>query len=54
MMMGANMVFPGQHIAPADLLDMMERERVTFALDAPTISAWRCSPPHDVAVHISP
>jgi acyl-CoA synthetase (AMP-forming)/AMP-acid ligase II len=37
MMLGANMVFPGQHTAPADLLDMMERECVTFALGVPTI-----------------
>jgi fatty-acyl-CoA synthase len=37
MMLGANMVFPGQHTTPADLLDLMERERVTFALGVPTI-----------------
>jgi len=39
MMLGADMVFPGQHTAPADLLDMMELERVTFALGVPTIWA---------------
>jgi acyl-CoA synthetase (AMP-forming)/AMP-acid ligase II len=37
MMLGANMVFPGQHTTPEDLLDMMEREHVTFALGVPTI-----------------
>ncbi len=30
-------VLPGQHTAPEDLLDMMERERVSFALGVPTI-----------------
>jgi fatty-acyl-CoA synthase len=37
MMLGANMIFPGQHTMPEDLLDMMEREHVTFALGVPTI-----------------
>lgn len=37
MMLGANMVFPGPHQGAEDLLDLMERERVTFALGVPTI-----------------
>ncbi len=37
MMLGANMIFPGRHTTPENLLDMMERERVTFALGVPTI-----------------
>ena len=34
---GSQHVFPGQHTTPEDLLDMMERECVTFALGVPTI-----------------
>jgi acyl-CoA synthetase (AMP-forming)/AMP-acid ligase II len=37
MMLGANMVLPGQHTTAENLLDIMECERVTFALGVPTI-----------------
>lgn len=36
-MVGANLVFPGPHLAAEDLLDLMEREQVTLALGVPTI-----------------
>lgn len=36
-MVGANLVFPGPHMAAEDLLDLMEREKVTLALGVPTI-----------------
>ncbi len=36
-MVGANLVFPGPHLAAEDLLDLMEREKVTLALGVPTI-----------------
>jgi fatty-acyl-CoA synthase len=36
-MMGIKMVFPGPHLAPADLLDLFAAERPTFALGVPTI-----------------
>ena len=36
-MMGIKMVFPGPHLAPADLLDLFAAERPTYALGVPTI-----------------
>ncbi|MET0680287.1 MAG: long-chain fatty acid--CoA ligase [Burkholderiales bacterium] len=36
-MMGVKMVFPGPHLAPADLLDLFAAERPTYALGVPTI-----------------
>ena len=36
-MMGIKMVFPGPHLAPADLLDLFTAERPTYALGVPTI-----------------
>jgi fatty-acyl-CoA synthase len=36
-MVGAKLVFPGPHLDPASLLDLMERERVTVAAGVPTI-----------------
>ncbi len=36
-MMGIRMVFPGPHLAPADLLDLFAAERPTYALGVPTI-----------------
>jgi fatty-acyl-CoA synthase len=36
-MMGIKLVFPGPHLAPGDLLDLMARERPTYALGVPTI-----------------
>jgi fatty-acyl-CoA synthase len=36
-MVGAKLVFPGAHLDPASLLDLMERERVTVAAGVPTI-----------------
>jgi fatty-acyl-CoA synthase len=36
-MMGIKLVFPGPHLAPEDLLDLMARERPTYALGVPTI-----------------
>jgi fatty-acyl-CoA synthase len=35
--MGIKLVFPGPHLAPADLLDLIMRERPTYALGVPTI-----------------
>jgi fatty-acyl-CoA synthase len=37
MMVGAGLVFPGPHLGAENLLDLMERERVTLALGVPTI-----------------
>ncbi len=37
LMLGAKQVFPGPHMAGEDLLDLMERERVTLALGVPTV-----------------
>ncbi|MFT3837733.1 MAG: long-chain fatty acid--CoA ligase [Myxococcaceae bacterium] len=34
---GANLVFPGPHLDPESLLDLMAKERVTFAGGVPTI-----------------
>jgi fatty-acyl-CoA synthase len=36
-MLGARQVFPGPHLDPTSLLDLMERERVTFAAGVPSI-----------------
>jgi fatty-acyl-CoA synthase len=36
-MMGAKQVFPGPHLDPESLLDLMEKERVTIAGGVPTI-----------------
>ena len=36
-MVGAKIVFPGPHLGAADLLDLFEREKVTFAAGVPTI-----------------
>ncbi|WP_119291063.1 long-chain fatty acid--CoA ligase [Azohydromonas sediminis] len=36
-MMGVKMVFPGPHLHPDDLLDLMQREPPTLALGVPTI-----------------
>lgn len=36
-MLGAKMVFPGPHLHPEDLLDLMQLEPPTFALGVPTI-----------------
>jgi fatty-acyl-CoA synthase len=36
-LVGAKLVFPGPHLDPASLLDLMERERVTVAAGVPTI-----------------
>jgi len=36
-MMGIKLVFPGPHLAPEDLLDLMAREKPTYALGVPTI-----------------
>ena len=37
LMLGAKQVFPGPHMAGDDLLELMERERVTLALGVPTV-----------------
>ncbi len=37
MMVGANQVYPAQHMGAADLLDLMESEQVTLAMGVPTI-----------------
>jgi fatty-acyl-CoA synthase len=36
-MMGTKLVFPGPHLDPASLLDLMEREKVTVSAGVPTI-----------------
>jgi fatty-acyl-CoA synthase len=36
-MVGANQVYPAQHMGAADLLDLMETEQVTLAMGVPTI-----------------
>jgi fatty-acyl-CoA synthase len=36
-MVGANQVFPGPHLGAEDVLDLMEREKVTLALGVPTV-----------------
>jgi fatty-acyl-CoA synthase len=36
-MVGANQVYPAQHMGAADLLDLMESEQVTLAMGVPTI-----------------
>ena len=36
-MLGAKLVFPGPHLHPADLLDLMKQEPPTLALGVPTI-----------------
>ncbi len=36
-MLGVKMVFPGQHLHPADLLPLMESEKVTIACGVPSI-----------------
>ena len=36
-MLGAKLVFPGPHLRPADLLDLMQAEPPTLALGVPTI-----------------
>jgi fatty-acyl-CoA synthase len=36
-MVGARLVFPGPHLDPASLLDLLATERVTFAAGVPTI-----------------
>ena len=36
-MMGIKLGFPGPHLAPEDLLDLMAREKPTYALGVPTI-----------------
>lgn len=36
-MMGAKMIFPGPHLHPADLLDLMHQEPPTVSLGVPTI-----------------
>ncbi|MBA3541274.1 MAG: AMP-binding protein, partial [Deltaproteobacteria bacterium] len=36
-MVGAKLVFPGPHLDPASLLDLLDRERVTIAAGVPTI-----------------
>ena len=36
-MLGTKLVFPGPHLAPADLLDLMQAEPPTMALGVPTI-----------------
>ncbi|WP_151639350.1 long-chain fatty acid--CoA ligase [Noviherbaspirillum aerium] len=36
-MVGASQVYPGQHMGAADLLDLMESERVTLSMGVPTI-----------------
>ena len=37
MMVGAKQVFPGPHLDPASLLDLLVRERVTVTAGVPTI-----------------
>lgn len=37
MMVGANQVYPAQHMGATDLLDQMEQEKVTLAMGVPTI-----------------
>ncbi|MBM3354353.1 MAG: long-chain fatty acid--CoA ligase, partial [Betaproteobacteria bacterium] len=36
-MMGIRLIFPGPHLHPEDLLDLMDAERPTYALGVPTI-----------------
>lgn len=36
-MMGMKLILPGQHLAPADLLDLVNLEQPTYALGVPTI-----------------
>ena len=36
-MMGIKLIFPGPHLHPEDLLDLMDAERPTYALGVPTI-----------------
>jgi fatty-acyl-CoA synthase len=36
-MMGIKLILPGQHLAPADLLDLVTAEQPTYALGVPTI-----------------